>query len=497
MSSHEEESNLISNCQPATYGPKIRPLTPLLARPSVNCEGYSSSGSYDEETRHLTTSTRSTRSRAILYDDEYNVVLDSGETGTTNLQTLIHLLKGNIGTGILGLPMAIMHSGVVVGPICLLFLALMSIHCMHMIVSCSHALCKRLKKDALDYGEVAEACFLPFSKRKAHLAKRVVNIFLVITQLGFCSVYFVFVAANIKEVMETGIDQRIIIAALAPLVILLSFIKSLERLAYLSLLANVLCFAGLIVTFQYLGRCLRDPSEFPMFAGVSGLPLFFGTAIFAFEGIGVVLPLENEMRHPEDFGWVLNIGMGIVTVLFLSMGLFGYLTFGDHLQGSVTINLPDNGLYDAVKIGYALAMFFTYFLQFYVPMQIMLPSIRKKCHPKMKVPADYLFRTAMVLLTCGLAVGLPQLDNFISLIGAISSSALAIIFPPLLHMMTFKGHGLTCFGVVKDICIILIGVLGFFVGSYTSIIAVIKGFEAEGRVTPLTNSTHQICKYNY
>ncbi len=83
-------------------------------------------------------------------------------------------------------------------------------------------------------------------------------------------------------------DERIIIAAMAPLVVLLSFIKSLERLAYLSLLANVLCFAGLIVTFQYLGRCLQDPATFPKFAGASKLPLFFGTAIFAFEGIGVV-----------------------------------------------------------------------------------------------------------------------------------------------------------------------------------------------------------------
>ena len=54
-----------------------------------------------------------------------------------------------------------------------------------------------------------------------------------------------------------------------------------------------------------------------------------------------MLPLENEMKRPEDFGWVLNVGMGIVTILFVSMGLFGYLTFGHNLKGSVTLNLPD------------------------------------------------------------------------------------------------------------------------------------------------------------
>ena len=109
----------------------------------------------------------------------------------------------------------------------------------------------------------------------------------------------------------------------------------------------------------------------------------------------------------------------------------------------------------------------------------------------------------------GLAAGIPQLDNFISLLGAISSSALAIIFPPLLHILTFKGHGLGACSVLKDIFIISVGILGFLFGTYTSILAIIKGFENSAHIgngsllpnsTTFRNSSRafpRTCKYPY
>ena len=46
-----------------------------------------------------------------------------------------------------------------------------------------------------------------------------------------------------------------------------------------------------------------------------------------------------------------------------------------------------------------MAIFFTYFIQFYVPMQIMVPPLQKGSE-KCKLGIDVFMRTAMVMLTC-------------------------------------------------------------------------------------------------
>ena len=66
----------------------------------------------------------------------------------------------------------------------------------------------------------------------------------------------------------------------------------------------------------------------------------------------------------------------------------------------------------------------------------------------------------------------------ISLIGAFSSSALALLFPPILEMVTFWPDeikdGIPM--IMKNVCILLIGITGFVAGTGIAIQKIIETF---------------------
>ncbi|KAA8588565.1 hypothetical protein FQN60_009910, partial [Etheostoma spectabile] len=328
-------------------------------------------------------------------------------------QTLIHLLKGNIGTGLLGLPLAVKNAGLVLGPISLLFMGVVAINCMQVLVKCSHHLSVKMNRPSLTYGEVVQYGMenVSWLRRHSQWGKRIVNVFLIITQLGFCCVYFVFLSDNIKQVcmvnwmmmgqaanattfnchmnhtnqtqiLVPSFDSRLYMLCFLPALILLVFTPDLRYLAPLSLVANLVMSASLILIYFYSITNIRYPINLPKVGRAKDYPLFFGTAIFAFEGIGVVLPLENKMHRPQSFIPVLYLGMGIVTFLYISLGTIGYL------------------MYQAVKLLYSFGIFITFALQFYVPAEILIPPVLTRVSERWEKTVDLLLRTVLVIFTC-------------------------------------------------------------------------------------------------
>ena len=88
-----------------------------------------------------------------------------------NCDTIIHLLKGNIGTGILAMPDAIKNSGLLVGTLGLVILSVLCVSCMHMLVNCAHTLGVRTRKPYMTYADVAEYSFSTSGPNARKLSK--------------------------------------------------------------------------------------------------------------------------------------------------------------------------------------------------------------------------------------------------------------------------------------------------------------------------------------
>ncbi|EDW18447.1 proton-coupled amino acid transporter-like protein pathetic isoform X1 [Drosophila mojavensis] len=407
------------------------------------------------------------------------------EHPTTDNETLTHLLKASLGTGILGMPYAFMYSGLVMGIFATILTAFICTHCSYVLVKCGHKLYYKTRRTKMTFAEIAEAAFQkgPKSLRGfAPVAKFSILFGLFLTYFGTCSVYTVIVAKNFEQVLVhwTGrdIEPRVIICILLVPLILIAWVPNLKYLAPVSMVANVFMGLGLGITFYYLVQDL-PPIEERSLVTLSTLPAFFSITIFAMEAIGVVMPLENNMKTPKNFlgiCGVLSQGMSGVTLIYMLLGFLGYLRYGSATGESITLNLPiEEWPAQAVKVLIALAVYCTFGLQFFVCLEIVWDGIKERC-TKRPIFVNYVLRTVLVTAAVVLAVSVPTIAPFMGLIGAFCFSILGLIFPVIIELVVHwdSGFGPGNWILWKNIVIMLCGVAALIFGSLSAIQDIMK-----------------------
>ncbi|KAF2368977.1 Amino acid transporter transmembrane domain [Trinorchestia longiramus] len=419
---------------------------------------------------------------------------------TSDFSTFINLFKSYLGTGYLCLPQAFKFAGLWFGSVAFPIIVFVCVHCLHLLLQSSRELSRRYKFGALNYEETAQVAFLsgsPITRKMATAFSFTVRVFLVIMQLGLCCAFYQFVVSNLFQFVECqtggteitylGYNGIVIIPMLA-----VTFIKDLKTISYISLVSAVtqLISIGVILFFCTADIGSRQLYSLPAIGDVDQIPLFFGITFFSFEGIGLVILLDNKMKHPENLGGttgILNVGMSLIALVFFALAFYGYLHYGAQTAESITLNLPmSSKLARMVIVCMTVAVLLSFPLQLYVPVQVLMPFIVLESDTERNVTLkEYFIRCILVFSIFSLCAGIPNISIFISFVGAVSSSVLSFIFPPLIHVITFKPPD-NCKGklvIFKTVLIMTFGVLGFITGTYTSLIrisAIIKKPEAWG-----------------
>lgn len=138
--------------------------------------------------------------------------------------------------------------------------------------------------------------------------------------------------------------------ALLPGFVCIGQINQLKYLVQCSTAANVFLVTAFLLTLYLMSSehgalKVRDK---PLFRSWETMPNFINMTLFTMDGIGALMPSANNMKNPEKFlgcPGVLSTAMCTLLVMYLVMGFVGYVTFGDKIMASVTMNLRGNNVY--------------------------------------------------------------------------------------------------------------------------------------------------------
>lgn len=409
---------------------------------------------------------------------------------TSSMGAFVHMVKSSLGTGILAMPGAFKNGGLIFGVIGTLITGLICTHCVHMMVQCSQILSSRVKRPTLSFAETAEVSFQtgpPRYRFLASFAREIINFTLFCTYFFGNTVYIIFIARTFEQVIEGhahfGWDVRVYIILLAFVLVPLGIIRTLKYLVPFSAIATAFISFGLALTLYYtFSEMPSDVSNRDFIGTPLKIPLFFSTVLFAMEGIGTVLPIENSMSKPEQFlgcPGVLNGAMSIVVILYMVVGFFGYLRFGNATQATVTLNLPDSTLAESVKVLVALSVLLTYGLQFTVPSEIVWKRLGPRVSEDKQDMGYYIMRGSMIIGTVIVAIMLPSLAPIISLVGAICFSILGLFCPAVIEIITLweEGYGKYQWRFYKNVFLIFLSIFSLVSGSYASILEILDAIK--------------------
>uniref|UniRef100_A0A5S6R2A1 Aa_trans domain-containing protein n=1 Tax=Trichuris muris TaxID=70415 RepID=A0A5S6R2A1_TRIMR len=415
------------------------------------------------------------KNATLFVDDEYykqlHAVRAKMPDTVSDEQAMMNLIKAVVGTGILSLPQAFHNSGLWFGLFLVCFTNFVNVACLRKLVYSAQVLSRRAGRAKIDYGELGElACFYGpnWIKNYGGVFREVINISLYALQYGSCAVYFIFIAENIRQVAdpEGTLPLTAYVAMLLPIEIALCSIRQLKWIAIPSTGANGLYIIAFISIFYYVFSDFPSWERLPAVQSVALWPLAFGSIMFAFCSAGVIVPIENRCRTPGHllkWNGVLNISYVIITIISAAVGFYGYIKYGYEIQGSITLNLPQSDpLAQAVKIMAAVTIILSFPVQFYSPTEVICQIINRRVKsPKKALIVEYAVRYLLVLITFALAVLIPRLGLFISLVGALTASILAFFFPPIIDILIqYRGHKSPAWLYINNLLAFLFGILG-------------------------------------
>ncbi|CAL9076182.1 unnamed protein product [Musa acuminata var. zebrina] len=377
-------------------------------------------------------------------------------------KTFANVFIAIVGSGVLGLPYAFRRTGWAAGALLLLAVAALTFHCMMLIVRTRRRLDLDGSAKIASFGDLGLAV-------SGSLGRLAVDAMIVLSQAGFCVGYLIFISSSLTHLLPLSLpflsSKALYVLAMLPFQLGLNSIRSLTLLAPLSIFADVVDLGAMgVVIAEDVSIMVSRPPPIHAFAGPSVLLYGAGVAVYAFEGIGMVLPLEAEAADKSKFGRTLGLSMAFIALLYGLFGVLGYAAFGDDTRDIITTNLGAGVLTLLIQLGLCINLFFTFPVMMNPVFEV---AERWLCGKRY----CWWLRWALVLAVSLAATLVPNFADFLSLVGSSVCVVLGFVLPAAFHLKVFSGE-LGWAEATADIAIVVVGMGLAISGTWSSLMSI-------------------------
>lgn len=384
----------------------------------------------------------------------------------------INLASTSIGAGIVGMPAGFSMVGLVIAILYLIAVTVETAYSMALLAEVS-------KRTGLrSYEEMARHLL----HRKGHVAVAFIR---VLHTLGGTVVYVVTIRDLVTPILKamndppefalSAVGLRVIQAILF-LIFMLPLVipRFINAMRYVSAVAIVfIIYLSVIVVVESCTNGLRANPRPSITMAAGGNTALEGVGVFIFSFMCQINCVEifYEMKGDgpvKKFTVSSWISMTMCGFLYLIVGLFGYLDFGDALSGSILLQ------YNPIKQPAILVCYVGVFIKICASFSLVSFAQRSAFFPLLGWdPATVEFHKHLIgsislaLFSLVLGVFVPDINTALSFFGGVCGGSIGFILPALFYM--YAGDwSLSTVGIVNYICtylMLIVGVIAVVLGT--------------------------------
>lgn len=406
----------------------------------------------------------------------YQYLNQRGEIGFWS--TLFTFIKVNIVSGFLFLPAGFKDGGWLFSICAIFFISSLTIYCNISISQCT---------DPANSYSLSRIGFKAAGKCGFYLTE----LGIAISQICFPCSYANLITQILNNMINLWFGTKdenfylYIAICLGVILIPMCLVRNVSKFSAMHFIGDLAVLATVIsLTYESIYKISHEegfnldnvvPFRHPGWAKLLGM------CVTSMEGIGVILPIKENMRDKKNFHWVIIIGTFFISIILTGFPLIMYFCYQDAVNEIVLNNLNIDKVYiQAVLLLLMFSVLVVYPVTLFPAFKILenifckktsignsaiqektrqtgeIENIKQKTNWK-RLILENLLRTFIVVATITVGVlSINRFDTLLALAGCGICTPIALIFPSIFHFLLFRKKQ-SAFRNIVDITIAVVG----------------------------------------